>query len=661
MFRSTTRTDRTAAKPRTLALEVLEAREVPAVTIQFDYSFDTSGFFNDPARRATLEQVGRDIGSQLSAPLAPIVPAGGSTWTASFINPSTGAQSTIDNPVIPGNMIVVFVGGRALGGGEAGQGGNGGYSGSGWGNWLDTLRSRGSSGFSLWGGSLAFDTGGTNFYTGSDLAGIGRNQVDFYSVVSHELGHVLGIGTARQWFGGVAGGAFVGPTAESLYGGPVPVYGDGSHWADGLTYNGQRASMNPVLPLGTRVGFTPLDYAALVDIGWGLDFSGSTPPASPPVSPPPVSPLPASPPPPVSPPPVATPVPSNPSSVGTTKSETVPSASHDNGGLLGRVVLTGAGGMAQGFNQGPGGQLSAAGGAFQPFPGFTGAIRSVVADFNGDGVLDAAFGTGAGTAARVRVIDGATGGDLAGATPVLDGFGGGVYVAAGDVDRDGRAELAVSADAGGGTRVMAFQVAGGLKPMADFMAFGDAAFRGGSRVAMGDVNRDGAADLIVGAGLGGGPRVAIYNGGTLFSGSPASLVPDFFALDPSLRSGVFVTSADLDGDGYSDVIYSTGNTGGPRVRVVGGATLTNNPGQDAYYLPAVADFFALDSADRTGLRIAAHDLNGDGKAELVVANGNAASPQVRVISLADMQSPTGPATPYLNPLPGPTADGVYVG
>ena len=115
------------------------------------------------------------------------------------------------------------------------------------------------------------------------------------------------------------------------------------------------------------------------------------------------------------------------------------------------------------------------------------------------------------------------------------------------------------------------------------------------------------------------------------------------------------------GDGYADVLYSTGNTGGPRVRVVGGATLTANPGRDAYYLPALADFFALDPADRTGLRIAAHDLNGDGRAELVVANGNTTSPEVRVLSLADMQSPTGPATPYLNPMPGSTVDGVYVG
>src|SRR5205823_4050408 len=117
-----------------------------------------------------------------------------------------------------------------------------------------------------------------------------------------------------------------------------------------------------------------------------------------------------------------------------------------------------------------------------------------------------------------------------------------------------------------------------------------------------------------------------------------------------------------DGDGYSDVLYSTGDTGGPRVRVVSGQVLSDNPGKDAYYLPALADFYALDPADRTGLRLAAHDLNGDGKAELVVASGNKANAQVRVLTLPDMQDPHGPQTKLQNPLGDPaTIDGPYIG
>src|SRR5207237_2007415 len=35
---------------------------------------------------------------------------------------------------------------------------------------------------------------GWNYYLGSDPAGIGAGQYDFQSVVSHELGHTLGLG-----------------------------------------------------------------------------------------------------------------------------------------------------------------------------------------------------------------------------------------------------------------------------------------------------------------------------------------------------------------------------------------------------------------------------------------------------------------------------------
>ena len=90
-------------------------------------------------------------------------------------------------------------------------------------------------------------------------------------------------------------------------------------------------------------------------------------------------------------------------------------------GLIGRSQLA------------AGNQLSPVGGPLTPFPGCTGPVRSVVADFNGDGIPDAAYGTGAGTSARVRIINGATGTELVGPTAVLDGFGG-VFLTAGDAD-----------------------------------------------------------------------------------------------------------------------------------------------------------------------------------------------------------------------------------
>lgn len=607
------------------ALEALEAREVPALTIAIDYSFDTSGFFTDTTRRAVLEQAAADLGSRIDTPLAAITPGGGNSWVESFFNPATGGNATVRNAAVAADTIVVYVGARNLSGSELGEGGPGTYSASGSSAWQSALRSRAPTGVTAWGGSISFDSG-VNWFFGTSTAGIGRSQPDFYSVALHELGHVLGIGTSNRWFSQVSGNTFTGPNAEAVYGGPVPLASGGSHWRDGLTVGGQPASLDPTATAGARVSYSSLDYAALEDLGWSVDGTAAAPAAT-----------------------QANPRP------WTGRWTSLAGARV--------VVLSGAtAGTAQAFALNAAGELTAIGPAIVPFVSGTGAIRATVGDFNGDGTPDLAFGTGPGATAAVRVLNGRTGADLGGLTVALGGFDGGVYLAAGDLDGNGRDELVVSADAGGGTRVTVFQVARTLTAVADFIALDDPSFRGGSRVAVGDVNRDGSADLVVGAGIGGGPRVAVYGGLSVLAGAPSRLMPDFFALDPGLRSGVFVTAADLNGDGYADLAYGTGDTGGPRIRVVSGQVLTANPGQNAADLPAVADFFVLDPDDRNGLRVGARDLNGDGAAELVVGSGRKGVARVRVLSLADFTLPGGPTTPTSDPFGGiGTIDGVYVG
>jgi hypothetical protein len=73
--------------------------------------------------------------------------------------------------------------------------------------------------------------------------------------------------------------------------------------------------------------------------------------------------------------------------------------------------------------------------------------------------------------------------------------------------------------------------------LANFFA-GDATGRGGVRVAAVEVDGEGLADLIVGAGPGSGSRVTAYTGWTLASGNPAA----WYTLDPLAGSaaGVYV-------------------------------------------------------------------------------------------------------------------------
>ncbi|MBN9522998.1 hypothetical protein J0H58_31545, partial [bacterium] len=164
------------------------------------------------------------------------------------------------------------------------------------------------------------------------------------------------------------------------------------------------------------------------------------------------------------------------------------------------------GGVAQLFN--PDGTVRL---TVEPFPGTPGGVRVATADLTGDGVPDLVAGTGPGTTTRVKVYDGATGAVLLELTPFEAGFTGGVYVEATDLDGDGRAELIVTPDQGGGPRVQIFDGATGVVRQ-NFFGIDDPGFRGGARASTADVNGDGVAELIVAAGLGGGPRVSVFDG-----------------------------------------------------------------------------------------------------------------------------------------------------
>lgn len=196
-------------------------------------------------------------------------------------------------------------------------------------------------------------------------------------------------------------------------------------------------------------------------------------------------------------------------------------------------------------------------------PSFTGGVNVATGDITGDGQADLIVATATGTP-RVRIFNGRTGALLADFVPLSTAGTSGAFVAAGDVNADGLADLIVGAGPGGESRVKVFSAANGAV-LHDFVVF-DSAFRGGVHVAAGDLNADGGADVIVGAGAGGGPVVRAY------SGVGGALIREFFAFDAAFRGGVRVASADLNADGRAEIVTAAGPGGAPEVKVHHGAT-----------------------------------------------------------------------------------------
>jgi hypothetical protein len=306
-----------------------------------------------------------------------------------------------------------------------------------------------------------------------------------------------------------------------------------------------------------------------------------------------------------------------------------------------------------------------------PFGATAVDVRTAVADVNGDGTPDTILVTGPGTPLRVAVISGADNKTVL--VQPFDPFGGdftgGGFVAAADLDGDGRAEFVVTPDQGGGPRVSIFSLAAGgtVTTRANFLGIDDPNFRGGARAAVGDINGDGTPDLAVAAGFGGGPRVALFDGKTVFTTTPTRLVSDFFAFPGAdavnLRNGAYVALGDLNGDGLDDLIVGGSPGGAPRVLVLSGVDLSTNNVTAAQAAPISSFFVAGNSTDRGGVRVAAKNLDGDNQADLVVGSGQGSPDQVRVYLGKNITSPGEPTTfQDLTPFgPGPLADGVYVG
>ncbi|VTS04758.1 choice-of-anchor Q domain-containing protein [Tuwongella immobilis] len=218
---------------------------------------------------------------------------------------------------------------------------------------------------------------------------------------------------------------------------------------------------------------------------------------------------------------------------------------------------------------------------FQPFESsFLGGVFVAAGDVNGDGHMDVAVSPDEGGGPRIRLLSGKTFEQIADFFGIEDpNFRGGARASFGDINRDGFDDLVVAAGFGGGPRIAAFNgkaLGTGIEKLfSDYFAF-EPTLRNGAFVAVGDINADGFADLIHGGGPGGGPRIYGLSGQTLLAsnGSIQEPLTNFFVGDTQNRGGVRVAVAKLDGDNRADLITGAGDLGGGALTLINGNTLT---------------------------------------------------------------------------------------
>ena len=191
--------------------------------------------------------------------------------------------------------------------------------------------------------------------------------------------------------------------------------------------------------------------------------------------------------------------------------------------------------------------------------GFRGGVNVAMADVDGDGVEDIVTAPGPGGGPQIKVFD---------VSGVLKyqffayhpSFRFGVQIATGDTDGDGINEIISTPARDHVSDVRVFSAQGILK--GQFFAY-PKANTGSISIAVGDLDNDGAAEIVTAPLEGRTPVVKIFSGSGIVKKS-------FAVFDLGMTKGVSLALIDFNKDNRAEIVVAPAGVGaGPQVRIFG--------------------------------------------------------------------------------------------
>ncbi|MFH1597653.1 MAG: L,D-transpeptidase family protein [Patescibacteria group bacterium] len=190
---------------------------------------------------------------------------------------------------------------------------------------------------------------------------------------------------------------------------------------------------------------------------------------------------------------------------------------------------------------------------------FRGGVNVACGDLDGDGYREIITAPGPSGGPHIRVFN--RYGEYLGVDfyPFEDSFRGGISIAVANFDGGPEEELIAGRQSYGRSQIITFKTSPETYVIGDFVAFTDD-FLGGVNLAGGDIDHDGYDEVIATANAGGGPHVRSFEGYGEFTGK------QFFAYEGDFRGGTNVAMGDMDGGGLKEIFVA------PNSKVLEGRT-----------------------------------------------------------------------------------------